>query len=419
MQKKFHSFHFKNSPWLASNPGSASGYTKVSLIPNQQAEDCNVSTYKLELLNRHVQRASWLKSTLEKSNLAKILLLFGSMLGTSMVIGDGVLTPCISGTEALFADFGHFSVPSIKISMSCLTYPAIILAYTGQASFLRKHNDVVGDVFFSSIPGKQCLSIEILTSSNGYTCGRLPVLANVCRGRIGCDHSKSSYDFWDFLYNPTIPRTRVFPPAVTLGFRTTAKIGNAYGIAVVFVMTLTAAFLVLVMILIWKWHLLLVISYILVIGSVELIYLSSTLYKFDQGGYLPLAFAAVLMTVMYVWNYVFRKKYHYELQNKISGEKLKEITAVTSFSQMPSLALFYSELVHGIPPIFKHYVANVPALPSVLIFVSFKSLPISKVPVQERFLSCRVGPKELNMFHCVVRYGYTDAHDEQEPLRRS
>lgn len=191
------------------------------------------------------------------------------------------------------------------------------------------------------------------------------------------------------------------------------------GIAVVFVMTLTAAFLVLVMILIWKWHLLLVISYILVIGSVELIYLSSTLYKFDQGGYLPIAFAAALMTVMYVWNYVFRKKYHYELQNKISGEKLKEITAVTSFSQMPSLALFYSELVHGIPPIFKHYVANVPALPSILIFVSFKSLPISKVPVQERFLSCRVGPKELNMFHCVVRYGYTDAHDEQEPLRRS
>lgn len=74
-------------------------YVKVSLIPNQQAEDCNVSTYKLELLNRHVQRASWLKSKLEKSNLAKILLLFGSVLGTSMVIGDGVLTPCISGSH--------------------------------------------------------------------------------------------------------------------------------------------------------------------------------------------------------------------------------------------------------------------------------------------------------------------------------
>jgi hypothetical protein len=72
-------------------------YAKVSLIPNQQAEDTNVSNYKLELPNRRVRRASCLKSRLEKSNFAKIFLLFASMLGTAMVIGDGVLTPCISG----------------------------------------------------------------------------------------------------------------------------------------------------------------------------------------------------------------------------------------------------------------------------------------------------------------------------------
>ena len=75
----------------------------------------------------------------------------------------------------------------------------------------------------------------------------------------------------------------------------------------VFVMTLTSAFLVLIMIMIWKSHILLVISYVLVIGSVELLYLSSVFYKFDQGGYLSLAFAAILMTVMYVWNDVYKR----------------------------------------------------------------------------------------------------------------
>lgn len=79
-------------------------------------------------------------------------------------------------------------------------------------------------------------------------------------------------------------------------------------------MTLTSAFLVLIMIMIWKTHILLIISYVLIIGSVELLYLSSVLYKFDQGGYLPLAFAAILMFVMYVWNNVYRKKYYYELE---------------------------------------------------------------------------------------------------------
>lgn len=58
-----------------------------------------------------------------------------------------------AGTEALFADVGHFTVRSIQISMCTVTYPALLLAYTGQASFLRKHKLDVSDTFFKSIPG--------------------------------------------------------------------------------------------------------------------------------------------------------------------------------------------------------------------------------------------------------------------------
>ena len=57
-----------------------------------------------------------------------------------------------AGTEALFADVGHFTVRSIQISMCAVTYPALVLAYTGQASFLRKHHQDVADLFFKSIP---------------------------------------------------------------------------------------------------------------------------------------------------------------------------------------------------------------------------------------------------------------------------
>lgn len=179
-------------------------------------------------------------------------------------------------------------------------------------------------------------------------------------------------------------------------------------------MTPTSSLLVLLMIMIWKTSILLVTAYILVIGSVELVYLSSVLYKFDQGGYLPLAFAAGLMTMMYVWKNVYRKRYNFELDHKISVERLREITADTSLCRIPGLAMFYSELVHCIPPIYEHYVANVPALLSVLVFVSIKSLPISKVAAEERFLFRRVEPKELNVFRCVVRYGYADIRNEQE-----
>lgn len=73
-------------------------YARVGLIPNQQLEDADVSNYQLQLPNnRREKRASKVKSTLENSHFIKLFLLFATMLGTSMVIGDGVLTPCISG----------------------------------------------------------------------------------------------------------------------------------------------------------------------------------------------------------------------------------------------------------------------------------------------------------------------------------
>ncbi|XP_022758030.1 potassium transporter 5-like [Durio zibethinus] len=502
-------------------------FARVSLIPSQDPEDRDVSNFQLELPSKRLKRASKLKSKLENSQFAKIFLLIITMLGTSMVIGDGVLTPCISvlsavggikqattamtedrivwisivilvclfmvqrfgtdkvgysfapiicvwftfiggigvynffkfdptvikainpkyivayfqrnkkdawvslggvvlaitGTEALFADVGHFTVRSIQISMCTVTYPALILAYTGQASFLRKHEKLVSDAFFKSIPGPLYWPMFVLAvaaaiiASQAMISGTFSIIQQSlslgCFPRVKIVHTSPKYE--GQVYIPEVNYLLMLACiGVTIGFRTTEKIGNAYGIAVVFVMTLTSSLLVLIMIMIWKTNILFVIAYVLIIGSVELAYLSSVLYKFDQGGYLPLSFAAVLMIVMYVWNNVYRKKYKFELDHKISLERLKAITVNTNLCRVPGLAMFYSELVHGIPPIFEHYVENVPALHSVLVFVSIKSLPISKVAAEERFLFRRVEPKELNVFRCVVRYGYTDIFNEQE-----
>ena len=84
-------------------------YAKVGLIPSQEAEDRDVSTFHLELPNNRLRGASRLKSMLESSRFAKLFLLFATMLGTSMFIGDGVLTPCISGDYDYMTYFAYCS----------------------------------------------------------------------------------------------------------------------------------------------------------------------------------------------------------------------------------------------------------------------------------------------------------------------
>ncbi|KAI5065961.1 hypothetical protein GOP47_0018585, partial [Adiantum capillus-veneris] len=73
----------------------------VSLLPNQQAEDRELSFYKLKMPSRQLNRALKLKRALESSHCAKNCLLFMALLGTCMVIGDGVLTPAISVLSAV------------------------------------------------------------------------------------------------------------------------------------------------------------------------------------------------------------------------------------------------------------------------------------------------------------------------------
>ncbi|KAK2651829.1 hypothetical protein Ddye_011685 [Dipteronia dyeriana] len=117
---------------------------------------------------------------------------------------------------------------------------------------------------------------------------------------------------------------------------------------------------------------------------------------------------------MFVWNNVHRKNYYDELERKTSPKRLKEIAIDRNTYRIPGLAMFYSELVQGIPPIFKHYEANVPALHSILVFISMKLFPISKVPLEKRFIFRRVEQKELNVFRYVSRYGYTDVQNKEK-----
>lgn len=73
----------------------------MSLIPNDQPEDRQLSNYRLDTPSNQLRRAQKIKEKLENNKTAKIVLFLVTILGTSMVIGDGVLTPCISGQSIL------------------------------------------------------------------------------------------------------------------------------------------------------------------------------------------------------------------------------------------------------------------------------------------------------------------------------
>ncbi|XVE63941.1 hypothetical protein DITRI_Ditri07aG0061100 [Diplodiscus trichospermus] len=111
---------------------------------------------------------------------------------------------------------------------------------------------------------------------------------------------------------------------------------------------------------------------------------------------------------MVAWHYGTKKKYEFDLENKVSTEWLTDLSLGLGVSRVPGIGFIYTDIVKGIPAFFSHFITNLPAFHQVLIFVSFKSLPVPFVSPSRRYLIGRVGARQYKIYRCIVRYGYRD-----------
>ncbi|XP_010239821.1 potassium transporter 1 isoform X3 [Brachypodium distachyon] len=497
----------------------------------EMVEDSMVSNYNIESPSSSLRRAQWLKEKLESSKAAKIGLFTITILGTSMVMGDGTLTPaisvlsavtgirqkvpsltetqivwisvpilfilfsvqrfgtdkvgysfapiisvwfvliagigmyniaayeigilrafnplhivayfrrngkeawvslggailCVTGTEGMYADLGHFNIRAIQISFNAVLFPSVALCYIGQAAYLRKFPENVADTFFRSVPAPlfwPTFTVAIFSAiiaSQAMLSGAFAILSKAlslgCFPRVRVVHTSKHHE--GQVYIPEVNFLMGLASIIiTITFRTTTEIGNAYGICVVTVFSITTHLMTIVMLLVWRKNIIYVLSFYVIFSSIEWLYLSSILSKFIQGGYLPFCFVLILMALMVTWHYVHVMKYWYEFDHIVTTDEVTTLLEKHNVRRIPGVGLLYSELVQGIPPMFLRLVQKIPSVHSVFLFMSIKHLPIPHVAPVERFLFRQVGPRENRMFRCVARYGYSDVAEESGDFTR-
>ncbi|KAL2603179.1 hypothetical protein R1flu_025959 [Riccia fluitans] len=507
-------------------------HAKLSLLHNQQSVDEELSQYGSEPTVPSRPRAAKVKAVLEKNKFLRTGLLILVLLGTCMVIGDGILTPsisvlsavnglqiaapgihdnwkvllaciilmclfylqhhgtrrvafifapiviiwlfcisgigvynvihhnpgvfrafspyymwnlfkicgkdgwialggivlCITGSEAMFADLGHFSQLSIKIAFTSVVYPSLVLSYMGQAAYLSKHPQHIERSFYRSIPKPIYWPVLVIATLAAVVGSQAVISATFsiikqcqalgCFPRVKVIHT--SNHIHGQIYIPEMNwLLLVLSLAVTIGFKDTTQIGNAYGIAVVTVMLVTTFLVSLVIVIVWRKTIFLAAGFLLVFGSIELLYISACLIKVPQGGWVPLVLSAVFLLVMYCWHYGITKKYEFDIQNKVSMKWILQLGPSLGIVRVPGMGLIYTELVTGVPAVFSHFVTNLPAFHKVLVLVCIKSVPVPHVGVEQRYLVARIGPKEYRMYRCIVRYGYKDVLEKDRDFEKN
>lgn len=340
-------------------------------------------------------------------------------------LGGAIL--CVTGTEGMYADLGHFNIRAIQISFNAVLFPSVALCYIGQAAYLRKFPENVADTFFRSVPAPlfwPTFTVAIFSAiiaSQAMLSGAFAILSKAlslgCFPRVRVVHTSKHHE--GQVYIPEVNFLMGLASIIiTITFRTTTEIGNAYGICVVTVFSITTHLMTIVMLLVWRKNIIYVLSFYVIFSSIEWLYLSSILSKFIQGGYLPFCFVLILMALMVTWHYVHVMKYWYEFDHIVTTDEVTTLLEKHNVRRIPGVGLLYSELVQGIPPMFLRLVQKIPSVHSVFLFMSIKHLPIPHVAPVERFLFRQVGPRENRMFRCVARYGYSDVAEESGDFTR-
>ncbi|KAK8364695.1 hypothetical protein V6Z12_A03G248200 [Gossypium hirsutum] len=306
----------------------------------------------------------------------------------------------ITGTEALFADLAHFPVSAVQLAFTVVVFPCLLLAYSGQAAYLFNKGDHVIDPFYRSIPGCIYWPVFVIATLAAIVASQAAISATYS---IVVHTSKN---FLGQIYVPDINWIlMVLCIFVTAGFKNQSQIANAYGTAVVLVMLVTT-------------HWIIVILFTGLSLVVECTYFSAVLFKMDQGGWVPLVIASAFLLIMYVWHYGTVKRYELQMHGKVSMAWILGLGPSLGLVRVPGTGLVYTELASGVPHIFSHFITNLPAIHSVLVFVCVKYLPVYTVPEEERFFVKRVGPKNFHMFRCIARYGYKDLHKKDDDFEK-
>ncbi|KAK4387864.1 Potassium transporter 4 [Sesamum angolense] len=451
-------------------------HVKFGLLPNQQSADEELSSYKYGPL-RQSSLSLALRRYLEKRKKSRTALLLVVLLGAGMVIGDGAISPAMSvlsslsgltstntrlangaimslaciilvalfalqhfgtkrvgflfapvvvlcrivcgslGTEAMFADLGHFTACSIRIAFVFLVYPCLVVQYMGQAAYLSKNISAIPIGFYATIPDAVIWPVFIIATLAAIVASQAIISATFsivkqCQGlgcfpRVKIVHSKQIHGR---VYIPEINwMLMILTLTVAVGFHDTNKIGNAYGYKKLLDIRFQCLLWKLTIVLIEITFRILVVLYMSVLDKIGIVMV----------GYVEMLGLAVL-SVMLITTFLMALVMVFVWQRSVA-------LAVVFFLffwfiegpslgivRVPGIGLIYSELATGVPPIFSHFVTNLPAFHNVLVFVCLKFVPVPHVSPAERFLIGRICPRPYRMYRCIARYGYKDLLGDDE-----
>jgi KUP system potassium uptake protein len=248
----------------------------------------------------------------------EILAAFNPLLGLSFIsshgkdafVALGAVFLAVTGTEALYADMGHFGRTPIRYGWFFLVLPSLTLNYLGQGALLLRQPELVSQPFFHLVPAPLLIPAVVLAtmatviasqalisgcfslSNQAIQLGYLP--------RLPISHTSGREQ--GQIYIPWVNYGMLVGCCLLVGlFSSSSGLAAAYGIAVALTMSLTTILVAVVARRWWRWSLTRISFSLGLYLLIDLVFVFSNSSKLLDGGIVPLFIAGLMMLLMTTW----------------------------------------------------------------------------------------------------------------------
>jgi KUP system potassium uptake protein len=317
--------------------------------------------------------------------------LLGSPVAAFLALGAVVLA--VTGTEALYADMGHFGATPIRRAWLYFVLPALVLNYFGQGALIIHDAAAVKNPFYLLAPAWALLPMVVLSTfatviasqaviSGAFSLTRQAIQMGYCP-RLTIMHT-SEREIGQ-IYVPFINWTLLFAVMLLVaGFRSSSNLAAAYGIAVTLAMAIDSLLIFVVMTRLWHWNRFAAFAIVVPLVTIDFSFLASNALKIPQGGWFPIVIGGVVFTLLTTW-----KRGRSILHERLSKETMPLDVFIGSVEshppvRVPGTAVFLTNMPGRVPHALLHNLKHNKVLHERVVLLTVTTKDIPKVGLPER-----------------------------------
>jgi KUP system potassium uptake protein len=329
----------------------------------------------------------------------------------------GAVVLAVTGTEALYADMGHFGAAPIRRAWLAFVMPALVLNYFGQGALLLADPTAIKNPFYLLAPQWALVPLVILATcaaviasqaviSGAFSLTRAAIQMGYCP-RIKLLHTSERQI--GQIYVPFVNWTLLIAVSLlVLGFRSSDNLGGAYGIAVTLAMMIDSVLIFVVMRRLWRWSLPVALAIAVPLLAIDIAFLSSNSLKIPDGGWFTLLIGAIVFTLLTTW-----KRGRALLMDRLNEDSMPlplfiESIAASPPPRVPGTAVFLTSTKDRVPHALLHNLKHNKVLHDRVVFLTIHTREIPRVSGAERVT---VRDLSQSFYALDAWYGFTEEPD--------